>query len=113
MFADRRKVAGEYFLMTDEGDQQSYYLFRKGSIGSLTGRLQAIGWDQHFILVENDGTPGRWAAFPIDPEHLFAQTATQREHLILSLKQTVVLKSPRDVWEHAPEFSSWIGRPFS
>ncbi len=94
MFADKRKVAGDYFLMTDEGDQQSYYLFRKGRSGSLTGRFQAIGWDQHFILIEDDGTPGHWAAFPINPEHdPFAQAATRREHLVPGLKQTIVLRS--------------------
>jgi len=114
MFAEKRKVVADYFLMTDEGDQQSYYLFRKGQSGSLTGRLQAIGWDQHFILVKDDGTPGHWAVFPISLDHdPFARAAIQQEYLISGLKQTVVLRSPGEVWKHSPEFGSWISRPFT
>ena len=114
MFADKRRVVGDYFLMTDEGDGKSYYLFRKGRSGSLTGQLRAIGWNQHFILAEDDGTPGHWAAFPINPEHdPFAQAAAQRENFIPRFKQSIVLRSPHEVWEHSPEYGSWISRPFS
>lgn len=113
MFAEKRQVVGNYYLMTDEGDQHSYYLFRKGQSGSLSGPLRAIGWDQHFILVEQDGTLKRWAAFPINSQDSFARVAIQGRELLPSLKRTIVLRSPREVWEHSPESGSWISRPFS
>ena len=31
MFAEKRTVVGDYFLMADENDQHSYFLFRRGS----------------------------------------------------------------------------------
>lgn len=114
MFAEKRQVIGVYFLMTDEGDEHSYYLFRKGQSGSITGPLKAIGWNQHFILVEDDGTPGHWAAFPIDPQHdPLANAAARGSKILPDLRRTIVLRSPREVWEHSRELGSWITRPFS
>ena len=114
MFAEKRQVVGDYFLMTDDGDEHSYYLFRKGNSGSITGPLRAIGWDQHFVLVEDDGRPGHWAIFPIDPQRdPLAKSAAQANITLADLRRTIVLRSPREVWEHSHELGSWITRPFS
>ena len=114
MFAEKRKVVGNYFLMTDEGDQHSYYLFRKGQSGSITGPLRAIGWDQHFILVQEDGLPGGWAAFSTNPQRdPVVNAAGKGEVLIPRLRRTIKLRSPSEVWDHSPQFGSWFTRPFS
>jgi hypothetical protein len=114
MFAEKRKVVGNYFLMTDEGDQHSYYLFRKGQTGSITGPLRAIGWDQHFILVQEEGIPGGWAAFSIHPQNdRVVNAAAQGDVLIPRLRRIIKLRSPSEVWDHSPQLGSWFSRPFS
>ena len=112
MFAEKRGVAGDYYLMTDEGDGHSYFLFRKGVSISMTGPLRGIGWDRHFVLVEDDRE--YWAAFPIDPLwDPVARDLAPNPELLSRLKRTIEVRSPREVWEHSAEFGSWFTRPFS
>jgi hypothetical protein len=113
MFAEKRTVVGDYFLMTDEGDQRSYYLFRRGKSGSITGTLHAIGWDKHFILAE-DNNPESCAVFAINPQRDPVPTdATSRCELLARLRKAIVLRSPAEVWVHSSELGSWFTRPFS
>ena len=114
MFAEKRTLVGSYFMMTGERDEPNYYLFRRGQSGSVTGPLRAIGWDQSFILTQDDGSPGGWAVFALDPRRNHVPTdAAQRSELIARLRRTMRLRSPGEVWAHSRQSGSWFTRPFS
>jgi len=85
MFAEKRNVVGDYFLMTDEGDGRSYFLFRKGHSGSITGSLGAIGWNKEFTLAEDSGMPEGWAIFAISPQHESALADPKRRGDLIAL----------------------------
>jgi|GEM_PF-6662386 len=113
MFAEKRTVVGDYFLMTDEGDGRSYFLFRRGHSGSITGSLRAIGWDKQFMLAEDYGTPGGWALFAINPQRDQVPADPKQRHDLLGLlRKTLVLRAPEEVWLHSRP-DSWFTRPFS
>ena len=102
MFAEKRTVVGEYFLMTSEDSGQSkYYLFEKGKSGSITGPLNSIGWNEKYILSQEEDKPDSWVIFAVDSRRspLPADPA-QRNQLQRELISSIRLRSPAEVWAH-------------
>jgi len=111
MFAQKRTVVGDYFMMTGEGDEPEYYLLRRGQSVSTAGPLRSIGWDQSFILTQDAANPGGWGVFALDAARYPVPTnAAQRGELILRLKRTIRLRSPAEVWAHPPQGAGSLGR---
>lgn len=102
MFAEKRTVVGDYFLMTSEdGGPTKYFLFRKGKSGSITGPLDSIGWNQKYILVQEEDKRNSWAVFALDPQRSpIPADAVQRSQLQRDLISSIRVRSPAEVWAH-------------
>jgi hypothetical protein len=51
IFAEKRHVSGDYFLMQGEmNPTDEIYLFAKGRSGSVAGYIHQMGWSRQFII---------------------------------------------------------------
>jgi hypothetical protein len=103
MFAPRRPIAGDYFLM--QGDtSEGLYLFVRGNDSSITGELHRIGWNQQYIIYTDDNKPTEWNVIVVKEHSQFTIKDTQRAQD--PSFQEIVVQSRPEAWEQAKRQNS-------
>ncbi len=103
MFAPKRPIAGDYFLM--QGDtSEGLYLFVRGNDSSLTGNLHQIGWNHQYIIYTDDNKPIKWNIIVVKEHSQFTINEIQRAQD--SRFQQIVISSPPEAWERAKSQNS-------
>lgn len=98
MFAPKRPIAGDYFLMEGEASE-GLYLFVRGNDSSITGKLHRIGWNHQYIIYTDDNKPIEWNVIAEKGHNQFTITEIQRAQD--SRFQQIVIVSPSEAWEKA------------
>lgn len=103
MFAPKRAIAGDYFLM--EGDtSEGLYLFVRGNNSSVTGDLHQIGWSRQYIIYTDDNKPNEWNVIGVKQHSQFTINEIQRAQD--PRFQQIVIDSPPKAWERAKNQNS-------
>src|SRR6202522_1906940 len=69
MFAPRRPIAADYFLMEgEEGITKDLYLLVHPDPNSVAGPLHRIGWNQQYILHTDDNTSGECIVIRVEED---------------------------------------------
>ena len=102
MFAPKRPIAGDYFLM--EGETSGLYLFVRGNNSSVTGKLHQIGWNHQYIIYTDDNKPIEWNVIAVKEHNQFTINEIQRAQD--SRLQQIVIGSPPKAWERAKSQNS-------
>jgi hypothetical protein len=100
MFAPRRPIAGDYFLMEgEEGITKDLYLLVHPDPNSVAGPLHRIGWNQQYILYTDDNRPTEWNVIAVKEHTTFAITDIQRMQ-DFRFKQ-IAIGSTSEAWQWA------------
>jgi hypothetical protein len=103
VFAPRRPIAGDYFLM--QGDtSEGLYLFVRGNDSSVTGELHRIGWNQQYIIYTDDNKPTEWNVIVVKEHSQF--TINDGQRVQDSRLQQIVIHSRPEAWEQATRQNS-------
>jgi hypothetical protein len=94
VFAERRTITGDYFLMQGKSDPHDIFLF-VGS-GSEGGYLHQIGWDHRYIIYTNQSSPEPWNAIVVK-EHREIKI-TEAERTKDKNFRDIPILSPAEAW---------------
>jgi hypothetical protein len=98
MFAPKRPIAGDYFLM--QGDTaEGLYLFVRGNNSSVTGELHRIGWNHEYIIYTDDNRPTEWNVIVVKDHNQLTINDIQRVQD--PRFQKIVVHSRPEAWEQA------------
>ena len=103
IFAPKRPVAGDYFLMEGKGTED-LYLFVRGNDNSITGKLHRIGWNHQYIVYTDDNKPSEWNVITVKEHNQF--TISDIERTRDSRFQQIVIGSWSEAWEKAKSQTS-------
>lgn len=103
MFAPRRPIAGNYYLMQGEG-AEALYLFVRGNESSVAGPLHRIGWNHQYIIYTDDNKPSEWNVIAVREQNRFTINDIQRTQD--SRFQQIDIFSWSDAWEKAKSQNS-------
>jgi hypothetical protein len=103
MFAPKRTIAGDYFLMEGE-TSEGLYLFVRGNDSSVTGKLHQIGWNHQYIIYTDDNKPIEWNVIVVKEHSRFTINEIQRAQD--SRFHQIVIGSPLEAWERAESQNS-------
>jgi hypothetical protein len=100
MFAPRRSIAGDYFLMEgEENTTEDLYLLVRHNPISVAGRLHRIGWNQRYIIYTDDNNPTEWNVIAVKERGQFKITEIQRKQD--SRFKQIAIGSASEAWEWA------------
>lgn len=103
MFAPRRPIAGNYYLI--QGDEaEALYLFVRGNQSSIAGPLHRIGWNQQYIIYTDDNKPTEWNVIAVREHGQFTIDDVQRAQD--SRFQQIAIVSQSEAWEKAKSKNS-------
>jgi hypothetical protein len=100
MFAPKRSIAGDYFLMGDDALENFYLLVHPGH-GSIAGPLHRIGWNQQYIIYTDDNRPTEWNVIAVTEHTEFTITDIQR--MQDSRFKQIPIGSATDAWQWAKQ----------
>jgi hypothetical protein len=103
LFAPKRPVAGDYFLMEGK-ESDDLHLFVRGNDISITGKLHRIGWNHQYIVYTDENKPVEWNVIAIKDHSEFMINDSQRSQD--SRFQQIVIESLSEAWEKAKSQSS-------
>jgi hypothetical protein len=103
MFAPKRPIAGDYYLMQGEA-AEALYLFVRGNQSSIAGPLHRIGWDRQHIIYTDDNKPTEWNVIAVKEHTQFTINDIQTTQD--SRFQQIVILSWSDAWEKSKSQNS-------
>ncbi|MGB8521461.1 MAG: hypothetical protein WCD43_00715 [Candidatus Acidiferrales bacterium] len=103
MFAPRRPIAGDYYLMQGEA-AEALYLFVRGNQSSIAGPVHRIGWNHQYIIYTDDNKPTEWNVIAVKEHTPFTINDVQRAQD--SRFQQIVILSWSDAWEKSKSQNS-------